>query len=310
MKSIAILFVILVSVSRGQDVRWSLVPDSCDIIRVYPIETFPPIYPAMERTIAKTLAVADTLAKSMTSDQFRDAIIQISDDSLKLALCKMNEVRQYDPLLFKILFTQKLDQYPSGYSQSYGDVIHTLARERVRRNGDYDDTAQTMLNFAGGVYFVRINSITYRAHTGRRYDFQEEGITTYYWCAKAAVLDKIVGETTHEVYPSQEGEAVEALSITWSAEEGGPSIYDPETPEHFKQCANFLREGRDYIVFLDFPFNRRGDGSWNTSHEVVVRLECLDGFVVNPDEFLNLGTSSPYSEVKGNLIRIFTKLDN
>lgn len=311
MKIVVIILLLLTTTSHAQVVRWSTIPDSCDMKRVYQIEIFPPIYPGMDRNIANALTMADTLAKTLSVNQLDSTLHNLSDDSLKLFLQNIKDLWLYDPLLFHILFKQKLHQYPPIYKMSYGDLIWRVRAERVRRYGRYDDTTNTLFNMDGGVYFVHINSITRRLEVGRDlFGFEEDHVTSSYWCVTATVIDKLLGQQVWPSYPGTESSDADILTLTWASEGGGGSRYLPDVPAYYRQDSAYLAEGHDYLVFVYAAFYVRESGSWIMNYGVVHRLECVNGVVKNPTMYLGMDDDEPYQLVKENLIRLINKIDN
>jgi hypothetical protein len=283
---------------KAQVVHIETIQDTCDMFRLHKLDQFPPLYDGMDWQAAIALLVVDTIAKSASIQVVDSALTSLSHDSLLVALRNLHVIRSYDPLLFQVLFRQKLSFYPSGYKSSYRDIASAMLSERVRRYGEYDAVQRLMLMISGGIYRVKIRSISSRMeHNVNYFGIADDSAIAKNWCADAIVLDRIVGEKIRENVAGPEGAEYGRLVLKWRTDDRGTRTYEAGTNESDYQNEDYLEEGKEYIVILNLMFEQR-DPPWTASYYVQHRMPIINEVVENPSEYFGIDSGETYENVK------------
>jgi hypothetical protein len=305
----AYLMLVLVGSAAAQVFTITNIPDSCDYYRVGKVSEFPPLYDGMNWKVALALQVADTIAKSVEPAVVDSALSALSDDSIRIALQNIHEIRKYDPLLYHILFRQNLTEYPAGYWNSYKDLASKLLVERVKRFGRYEEHENSLLMLSGGIYYVAVNNVSSRDEEGvNYYGFEDDSATASNWCADAVVLDRIVGEKMWETIPGAEGVEYGRIHLTWRTDDFGTRAYDEGTHESRYQDEDYLQEGKEYIVFINLAFEQK-DPPWTASYFVVHRIPVVNGVIENQSGYLGLTDGETYDNTKNSIIETNDGID-
>ncbi len=195
-----LLYIVSTSISYSQiDLMYQT--NHCGVYAGEAVLSYPPIQPDMTRNQALTLVVVDSACRVLEIQQFKDSLSQLSDDSVRIALNAMMNLRRYYPIWSIHLISLKLDSYPSGYLMTYGEVYHAILDEYLRRN----DTLSSKIK---GMFFkdaVFIGEIVELSHDYDSTFFPFEGSIR---CYRVRVTEGIIGK---HIFPAEGEESDEII---------------------------------------------------------------------------------------------------